>query len=106
MSRFENYLDEMCGDGHGKKKRKRKGKVEVDEAKGLRMEKAKELRVMTMDDLIQDTPITKLKVVAKSKDKGIEKFVKTQGLQWKDSPKMMFGGYWYSPKTKEAYMPT
>lgn len=64
-----------------------------------------ELKIMTMDDLINDTPLPKLKTVAKGTKDEIEDFAKKKGLIWKNSQKLMFGGYWYDKKNGEAYMP-
>lgn len=64
-----------------------------------------ELKITTMDDLMNDTPLMRRKTVAKGNPGEILDFVKKKGLIWKDSPKMMFGGYWYDKKNGEAYMP-
>lgn len=69
-------------------------------------EKVKSLRLMTIDDLANNTPLMKLKVVKKGTKEDLERFAKKKHLVWKDSKTFMFGGYWYDKKNGEAYLPT
>jgi hypothetical protein len=64
-----------------------------------------ELKITTMDDVMQDTPLMNRKTVAKGTPDKILDFVNKKKLVWKDSPKLMFGGYWYDKKNGNAYMP-
>lgn len=64
------------------------------------------LRIMTMDDVMNDTPITQLKSVAKGTFKDLQVYAKKKKLIWNNSPKQIFGGYWYDKKNGEAYMIT
>jgi len=75
-------------------------------ARALAAEKTYELRHMTMDDVMNDTPITRLKVITRGTMDEINAFAKKKGLEWKDSRRQLFGGYWYDSKSGEAYMIT
>lgn len=75
-------------------------------AKVLVSEKTFELRHMTMDDVMNDTPLTRLKIIHKGTMDEINAFAKKKGLEWKDSRRQIFGGYWYDKKNGEAYMIT
>ena len=63
------------------------------------------LRIMTMDDVMNDTRMTDLKIVAKGTFKELQEWSKKNKLVWKDSSKKMFGGYWYNKTTGDAYLP-
>lgn len=63
------------------------------------------LRIMTMDDAMDNTKIHNLKIVSKGTFQELQEWSKKKKLVWKDSPKQMFGGYWYDKKTGEAYLP-
>jgi len=66
----------------------------------------RELRIMTMFDVMNDTPTTSLKVVAKGTMDDVNNWAKRKGLVWNESRKELFGGYWYDKKNGEAYLIT
>jgi hypothetical protein len=72
-------------------------------AKELTAKDERELRVMTMEDVVNDTPLLRLKVVFKGTMDEVNDHAKKKGLVWKDSRKEIFGGYWYDKDNGEAY---
>jgi hypothetical protein len=72
-------------------------------AKELTAKDERELRVMTMEDVMNDTPLLRLKVVFKGTMDEVNDHAKKKGLVWKDSRKEIFGGYWYDKNNGEAY---
>jgi hypothetical protein len=65
-----------------------------------------QLRVMTMDDVMNNTLLTDLHTVTKGTWEDIEIYVRKKNLIWKNSPSQLFGGYWYERKSGKAYLPT
>jgi hypothetical protein len=72
-------------------------------AKELTGKDERELRIMTMDDVMSDTPLLRLKVVFKGTMDEVNDHAKKKGLVWKDSRKEIFGGYWYDKDNGNAY---
>ena len=66
----------------------------------------RELRIMTWDDVMNDTSVTSLKAVAKGTLEEINQWAAQKGLEWKESRKNIFGGYWYDKRNGEAYVIT
>ena len=65
------------------------------------------LRVITMDDVMNDTRDDDLKVVYEGSLDDINDYAKNKlRLLWKNSRKQLFGGYWYDKKNGEAYLIT
>jgi cation transport regulator ChaB len=67
---------------------------------------SRELRILTMEDVMADTPMLKLKVVFKDTLEEVNAWAKKGGLEWKPSRREMFGGYWYDKQSSEAFIIT
>tara|TARA_Y100000034_G_scaffold129767_1_gene186857 strand:- start:1036 stop:1272 length:237 start_codon:yes stop_codon:yes gene_type:complete len=71
-----------------------------------------ELRRQTFQDVLDDTPLLSLPIVFTGSAEQCKFYVETEetGFVWKDSPKMLFGGYWYKAPAKgennECLLPT
>jgi hypothetical protein len=72
---------------------------------GVQAKSQFELKITTMEDVMNDTPLPNRKTVAKGTPDIIYDYVKKKKLIWKDSPKLIFGGYWYDKKSGNAFMP-
>jgi len=72
-------------------------------AKELVGKDERELRIMTMEDVMSDTPLLRLKVVFKGTMDEVNDYAKKKGLVWKDSRKQIFGGYWHDKDNGNAY---
>jgi len=62
----------------------------------------RELRKLSMADVQAGTDLLDLPVVFTGPLDECNAEARRQGCVWKDSRKMMFGGYWHKPATPQA----
>lgn len=87
QSKFVNVLVKAC-----LKVQSNKGKVLV--------------KWQTMDDIMNDTPIDKLKTyIACDSFETCKKQMEEESVVWKESKQFPFNGYWYDKKQGEAFIP-
>ncbi len=60
-----------------------------------------ELRLESFQDCIAEVTLTKLPVVFQGTPAQCRNFAEKAGYTWKDSRRMLFGGYWYKAPTKD-----
>lgn len=59
----------------------------------------RELRKLTMDDVQAGTDTLQLPVIFTGTSEECKAHAESLGCVWKDSPRMLFGGYWHKPAT-------
>lgn len=64
------------------------------------------LRIMTMEDIKNNTPLIRLKEAHRGTFKDCECFAFAAGYDWKRDRGSMWGGNWVHPETKDCLFPT
>jgi len=55
------------------------------------------LKLQTFQSMLNDVPMTDLPDVFTGDSADCKAYAERYGYQWKDSRKMLFGGYWFKP---------
>ncbi len=66
-----------------------------------------DIRLQTFDDVLANVDFTALPVVFSGNINECMAYVKSQeNYVWKDSKKLLFGGYWYNKNESKVLLPT